>query len=109
VDIINLDEKRRWSEEKMQKVGLFATHRGFADVYCFEPGQFQKIHNHQNADKIYIVLEGEGRFVMGDEQQTLKPNQALVVKAPVTHGVFNDTDDRLVVLCFLAGDYPTGK
>ncbi len=90
----------------MQKVGLFATERMFCDVYCFEPGQFQKLHNHDNADKVYTVMEGEGRFVVGEEEHFLSANQTVHVPAPLMHGVFNESSSRLVVLVFLAGDYP---
>lgn len=106
MDIKDITEARRWSAEKMQKVGIFASDRMFCDVYCFEPGQTQKLHNHDNADKIYLVLEGEGRFRVGDEEQVLTPNQCVVVPPPLDHAVFNDSDSRLVVLVFLAGDYP---
>jgi len=106
MDIKNITEARRWSEEKMQKVGLYATAGMFCDVYCFEPGQFQKLHNHENADKVYVVLEGEGRFVVEDEEQVLTANETLGVAAPLRHGVFNDSNERLVVLVFLAGEYP---
>jgi oxalate decarboxylase/phosphoglucose isomerase-like protein (cupin superfamily) len=106
MEIKNIADARRWSEEKMQKVGLFAGDQFFCDVYCFEPGQFQKLHFHDKAEKIYAVLEGEGRFVVGDEEVTLRPQQTIHVPAPLEHGVFNDSDARLVVLVFLSGDYP---
>jgi quercetin dioxygenase-like cupin family protein len=106
MDIKNLDEARRWNAEKMQKVGLFASDRFFCDVYCLEPGQSQKVHSHDNADKIYVVLEGQGRFQVGEEEQVLSANQSVHVPPPLVHGVFNDSDTRLVVLVFLAGEYP---
>src|SRR5512138_1181254 len=106
MDVKNLEEARRWNAEKMQKVGLFASDRFFCDIYCLEPGQSQKVHSHDNADKIYVVLEGQGRFAIGEEEQVLNPNQAVHVPSTLTHGVFNDGDARLVVLVFLAGEYP---
>jgi quercetin dioxygenase-like cupin family protein len=106
IEIKNVAEARRWSEEKMQKVGLYASKRGFCDVYCFEPGQFQKLHNHENADKIYMVLEGQGRFVVEGQDYILSPHELIAVSPPFTHGVFNDSEERLVVLVFLSGDYP---
>ena len=106
MEIKNVTEARRWSGEKMQKVGLFATDRMFCDVYCFEPGQSQKPHQHDQADKVYLVLEGQGRFVVGDEEQLLGPQQAVLAPASLSHGVFNDSPARLVVMVFLAGEYP---
>ncbi len=106
MEIKNIAEARRFNPDKMQKVGLFASDRFFCDIYCLEPGQSQKVHSHDNADKVYIVLEGEGRLVSGTEEQILTANQAAMVPPPLEHGLFNDSDKRLIVLVFLAGDYP---
>jgi mannose-6-phosphate isomerase-like protein (cupin superfamily) len=106
MEIKNIAEARCWSEEKLQKVGIYASQRGFCDVYCFEPGQFQKMHNHENADKIYIVLEGQGRVVVDGTDYILGINDSMTVPPPLPHGVFNDSDERLVMLVFLSGDYP---
>ncbi len=106
MEIKNIGEARRWSAEKMQKVGLFASDRFFCDIYCLEPGQSQKAHSHENADKVYVVLEGQGRFQVGADEQTLTEKQAVLAPANLEHAVFNDGPARLVVLTFLAGDYP---
>lgn len=106
MEIKNISEARRWSADKMQKVGLFAGDNFFTDIYCLEPGQAQKVHAHEKADKIYVVLEGEGRIVVGEEETILTVNQAVHVPPPLVHGVFNDSDKRLVLLVFLAGEYP---
>ena len=107
MEIKNIDEARRWQPDKMQKVGLFAGEQFFTDVYCFEPGQSQKVHAHEKADKIYLVLEGTGRFVVGQESLTLTARQTIHIPPPIEHGVFNDSaTERLVVLVFLAGEYP---
>ncbi len=29
---------------------------------CLEPGQEQRVHEHEDQDKFYFVLEGEGSF-----------------------------------------------
>ncbi len=49
---VDLQEQRRFSPEKMVKVGLFETERFFCDLYCFEPGQAQKPHTHAGSDKV---------------------------------------------------------
>ena len=62
---------RGFRPEKMAKVKLYETPRMFCDVYCLEPGQEQRPHAHEGADKVYYVLEGRGLFQVGGEQQTL--------------------------------------
>ena len=102
MEIRNVRSERRFSTEKMQKVNLFETERMFADVYCLEPGQEQKRHTHSGADKIYFVLEGTGRFHIGDEDCELGVDQIVLAPADVEHGVRNQSDARLVLLVFMA-------
>jgi mannose-6-phosphate isomerase-like protein (cupin superfamily) len=98
----NVKSELLFSFEKMQKKNLFETERMFADVYCFEPGQEQKRHSHSGSDKIYFVIEGTGRFHIGGEELDLGPDQIALAPADVEHGVSNPTQDRLVVLVFMA-------
>ena len=92
---------RRFSSEKMQKVGLFATERFFLDLYCLEPGQSQKTHAHAHSDKVYLVVEGSGLFTAGERGVRLSPGEALLVEPGEVHGVLNDTAERLVVLTWM--------
>jgi mannose-6-phosphate isomerase-like protein (cupin superfamily) len=94
--------EQRFAAEKMQKVGLFETDNLFADIYCLEPGQEQKIHAHKGADKIYFVLEGRGRFHIGGEEKDLGANQIVLAPADVEHGVRNAAGERLVLLVMMA-------
>jgi mannose-6-phosphate isomerase-like protein (cupin superfamily) len=98
----NLKSEHRFSTEKMQKVNLFETERMFADIYCLEPGQEQRRHAHSGADKIYFVIEGTGRFHIGDDERDLGPDQIVLAPADVEHGVRNESQARLVLLVFMA-------
>ena len=86
----------------MQKVNLFETERMFTDIYCLGPGQEQKRHAHNGADKIYFVLEGTGRFHIGDEKRDLRANEIVLAPADVEHGVRNESQGPLVILVFMA-------
>lgn len=98
----NVKTEGRFSADKMQKVNLFETERMFADLYCLEPGQQQKRHAHSGADKIYFVIEGRGRFHIGDDERDLGPDQIVLAPADVEHGVRNESQARLVVLVIMA-------
>ena len=100
--IIKLSDYGQFSSEKMKKNNIFQTPRFFCDVYCFEPGQEQKGHVHGDQDKIYLVLEGQGTFKVGSEQQVLGPSQGTMAPAGEEHGVRNHTNARLKVLVFVA-------
>ena len=100
--VVNLVESSQFSPDKMKKNNLFQTSRFFCDVYCFEPGQEQKGHVHGDQDKIYVVLEGQGTFRVGNEERVLGPGQGTMAPAGEEHGVLNHTRQRLRVLVFVA-------
>ena len=100
--VLSLTDFKQFSSEKMKKNNLFQTPRFFCDVYGFEPGQVQKGHVHGEQDKVYVVLDGQGTFQVGGEEQVLGPGQAVMAPAGMEHGVRNHTQQRLSVLVFVA-------
>jgi quercetin dioxygenase-like cupin family protein len=100
--IINLKDYQSFSAEKMKKNNIFESPRFFCDVYCFEPGQEQKGHIHGEQDKVYLVLEGQGTFQVGQMKHVLGPGQGTMAPAGEEHGVKNDSGQRLKVLVFVA-------
>lgn len=102
MDYVNLKDQRRFSEEKMQKVPIFESERMFFDQYCLLPGQSQKVHSHSGEDKVYLVLEGEGMFEVGGEQELLSEGMAVIAPAGMPHGVRNDSMSQLVLLVVMA-------
>lgn len=102
MQIAAIADNLKFNPEKMQKNNLFETPRFFCDLYCFEPGQEQKTHSHDGADKVYYVLEGEGDFLVGQEVATLTAGQAVLAPSETEHGVVNRSGKRLVVLVFMA-------
>ena len=102
MNIVEVDRARIFSPDKMKKNNLFETDRFFCDVYCLEPGQSQAPHDHTGSDKVYVVLEGEGTFRVGDEEESLEVGQAVLAPAGEIHGVVNEGPERLVCLVFVA-------
>jgi quercetin dioxygenase-like cupin family protein len=100
--VIALADHQQFNRDKMKKNNLFQTERFFCDLYCFEPGQEQQGHVHGHQDKVYIVLEGQGMFQVGAEQQVLGVGQGTLAPAGEEHGVKNHTNNRLKVLVFVA-------
>jgi mannose-6-phosphate isomerase-like protein (cupin superfamily) len=98
MEVRELAGARRFDPAKLIKSPLFATTRLFCDLYCLEPGQAQKVHAHERSDKIYLVLEGAPTVTLGPEEQTLRPEQAVLAAAGVPHGVRNDGPARAVLL-----------
>ncbi len=102
MNIVQLKDYQTFADEKMKKLNVFATARFFCDVYCFEPGQVQKVHAHGDQDKLYFVLDGEGTFQVGSESGVLEEGQGTMAPAGEEHGVVNHTEQRLRVLVFMA-------
>jgi quercetin dioxygenase-like cupin family protein len=82
----------------MAKVALGVTERALLDLYCVAPGQNQKPHTHGDQDKIYVVLEGQGRVRLGESEETLGPGEAVIAPAGIEHGLANDGPAPLLVL-----------
>lgn len=102
MELASIEEAKGFSGEKMQKNNLFESPRMFCDLYCFEPGQEQKRHTHEASDKVYVVLEGKGRFLVGSEERELGVGKAILVSPGTEHGVVNPGPERLVILVFMA-------
>lgn len=96
------------SPDKMAKIALATTDRAQLDLYCVAPGQSQKVHRHDDQDKIYYVLEGRGRFTLGDEEEALAPGEALVARSGIDHGLVNDGAEPLLVLVVVTPPPPHG-
>ena len=99
---VNLKQQERFADEKFQKVNIFDSPRMFCDIYCFEPGQEQTLHSHEDNDKIYYVLEGAGTLTVGEESRQVGAGWAVLCPPGEDHGVVNTGDDRLVLLVFMA-------
>ncbi len=91
-----------FSPEKMKNVNLFDSPRMFCDVYGLEPGQAQTAHAHAGSDKIYFVLEGVGKFRVGDEERAVGSGFAILAPAGSSHAVSNPGPQRLTLLVFMA-------
>lgn len=102
MQIAHVAQRRQFRADKMAKVNLFDTPRMFCDLYCLEPGQEQKPHRHEGADKVYFVLEGEATVSVGVEEACLEPGTAVLAPSGEEHGIRNAGPERAVVLVFMA-------
>jgi mannose-6-phosphate isomerase-like protein (cupin superfamily) len=102
MDYVTLQQQRQFAQDKMQKVPVFVSETMYCDQYCLLPGQAQRIHSHDKEDKIYIVLEGEALFDIGDEQELLPEGTATIARAGVPHGVRNDSASNVILLVVMA-------
>ena len=95
---IRIRDHAKFQADKMAKIALATTRRAQLDLYCLEPGQSQRTHTHADQDKIYLVLEGRGRFSLDGADATLEAGEAIVAPAGAAHGVVNDSAGRLLLV-----------
>lgn len=88
--------------DKFYKTTLFRSNTLLLGLNCLEPGQVQEPHEHADQDKFYYVVEGRGRFWLGQEQVTAGAGEVVWAPAGLRHGVENDGDGRLTLLVGIA-------
>ena len=88
--------------EKFYKTTLWQGEHMMVGLNCLEPGQTQNIHAHDGAEKFYFVLEGSGRFTVGDEKNEAEAGGLIVAPAGIPHGVTNHGNTRLSLLVVMA-------
>src|SRR5574341_317447 len=89
-------------EDKHYKATLFEGRALMIGVNCLEPGQSQPVHDHADADKVYIVMEGRGLFTVGEEVHEASPGEVVWAPASIPHGVENRRQDQLVLIVGIA-------
>lgn len=99
---INWPEHAGSQAEKFYKTTLWQGEQVMVGLNCLGPGQTQNIHAHQGADKFYFVLEGSGKFTIGDEEQVAGVGTLVIAPAGLPHGVTNKGDVRLSLLVTIA-------
>jgi quercetin dioxygenase-like cupin family protein len=101
-EVIRPADHAEFHPDKMGKKTLFQSPRLLVGLNAFEPGQAHALHAHAGMDKVYHVVEGEGRFLLEGRELPMKAGDLLVAPEGVPHGVRNSGGSRLVVLAILA-------
>lgn len=100
--VIRPADHAAYSAQKMGKSTLFESPRLLVGLNAFEPGQSHALHTHGGMDKVYSVVEGEGVFLLQDQELPMRAGDLLVAPDGVPHGVRNTGAGRLLVLAILA-------
>lgn len=100
--VIRPADHAAYSAAKMGKSTLFSSSRMLLGLNAFEPGQEHALHAHAGQDKAYMVVEGEGVFLLEGRELPMRSGDLLVAPEGVPHGVRNTGSGRLLVLAILA-------
>ncbi len=100
--LLNWREHAGAAAEKFFKTTLWQGEHVMVGLNCLEPNQKQAEHAHPGADKFYFVLEGAGRFTVGEEEHQAGIGSLIIAPAGVIHGVANTGSERLSLLVGIA-------
>jgi len=105
--VFKLEDLTQFDENIPQKIMVYQTDKTLGAMWCLEPGQEVFLHQHPNADDVWICLEGErGLYFAGEGQEVeIKKGMAILAKAGQTHGMRNTGKDRFVFIG-IAGPVP---
>ena len=91
-----------YSPDKMGKSTIFRSEHVMVGLNAFEPGQEHTLHAHESMDKIYLVIEGRGLFLLEGDDVPMQAGVLLVAPEGTPHGIRNTGTERLLVLVILA-------
>ena len=100
--VIRPAEHAVYDPTRMAKATLFESPRLLLGLNAFEPGQSHALHAHAGMDKLYLVVEGEGTFLLEGGEASMRTGDLLVAPQGVAHGVRNTGTGRLLLLAVLA-------
>lgn len=66
-----------------------------------EPGSSIGEHPHPNTDELYLIMEGHGTGILDGERFPVGPGDLFILKAGHSHGLVNDSGERLVLFGLL--------
>jgi molybdenum cofactor biosynthesis protein B len=96
------NQHAQFSSNKMAKVTLYQSERFFLGLNCLESGQEHQLHSHPGQDKAYLVLQGQGLFLLPQGEQPMQEGDMLVAPANVPHGIRNTGNQGLIVLVLMS-------
>ena len=100
--IIRPSDRAAWRTDAMGKSTLYQSGHLLVGLNAFEPGQSHALHAHAGMDKVYLVIEGEGLFLLDGATLPMRAGDLLVAPDGVPHGVENNSRARLLVMALLA-------
>jgi quercetin dioxygenase-like cupin family protein len=95
--VTRIGDRTRFDPGQYAKADLVRGERLFLGLNCFEPGQRQAAHVHEDAEKFYLILEGKARMRVGDETPLAGAGDLVWAPAGVLHGV-EEAIERTVML-----------
>ena len=97
LDLRNLVREEEYHDEAFIKKVLYKGDHETA-LYCFKPGQEQKLHSHPDAEKTLVVVKGSAEINTGKGVKALTEGDTVFLPKSAQHAIKNNGADNLVVL-----------
>ena len=94
----NLETLREFSPKGFVRRRVWQSTQLHCNIYCFEPGQQNSLHQHPVADEVVFCWEGEGIIVVGQDHSSIKAGETVLVPADTPHGYLNTSRDRRMII-----------
>jgi mannose-6-phosphate isomerase-like protein (cupin superfamily) len=111
MDVHNLDEVAAFTTKDGSEIRELLAHRNscirkqsLAEARV-PPGGTTTAHYHPQTEEIYYVLEGTGQMRIADQQQLVRPGDAIAIPPGEIHQIANTGDTTLRFLCCCAPGY----
>jgi mannose-6-phosphate isomerase-like protein (cupin superfamily) len=61
-------------------------------------GVSQRLHSHEEAEQVYVVVRGTGTLTAAGDTQTLEPGDLALIPPASDHTIANEADDPLALV-----------
>jgi len=61
-------------------------------------GVSQRLHSHEEAEQVYVVVRGTGTLTAAGDTQTLEPGDLALIPPASDHTIANEADDPLALI-----------
>ncbi len=84
---------------KGQIISKTLTQNDKVSITLFSFWQGEEISTHQSdGDAFVTVLEGKGKFIVGDKQHILQEGQSLIMPKKTPHSVFGEENFKMILI-----------
>uniref|UniRef100_A0A7V4G8X4 Cupin domain-containing protein n=1 Tax=Desulfobacca acetoxidans TaxID=60893 RepID=A0A7V4G8X4_9BACT len=95
---VNVIEANTFSDQGMKRLLVHDSPYVKVLNFNFRAGQKMPVHSHDIEGEVcLVILEGEGEFLGGEQPVPVKSGDVLVCAIAEPHGLFAQTDLRLLV------------
>ncbi len=68
-------------------------------IAYIEPGGGGPVQQHTHShNHLFIVISGEARIALGEEEKIIHANESFLVKGEIPHAVWNNTDETTIMI-----------